>query len=64
MSQCVPCRMEFRSLTAMGRHMTRVHGVNGEQFWRRVEQAGDRPIWALRSAEGRWYVMVQDTLML
>lgn len=64
MNQCLPCGRSFSSFGAFGRHMTRVHKVDGQAFWRRIEQVGDKPVWATRSDRGLWSLIVQERLSL
>jgi hypothetical protein len=64
MKTCVPCNRSFMTWSAFGKHMTRVHEVDREQFWRRANQVGDSPCCAVRSVGGRWALMVQGSLAL
>jgi len=64
MKMCVPCGRWWMTWTAFGRHMLREHGVDRETFYRRANQVGDNPCYAVRSDKGRWSLMVQPPLML
>lgn len=63
MKTCLPCRRSFMTWSAFGKHMTREHRINRDQFWRRANQIGDAPCVAVRSESGSFFLMVQGVLL-
>lgn len=64
MKHCVPCNHGWMSWSRFGHHMVQVHHIDRDAFWRRANQIGDSPCFAVRSELGRWALMVQDPLGL
>lgn len=63
MRTCQPCQKTFVTWFGFVNHMNHAHGVDRERLWSRANQIGDSPCVAVRSDAGRWYVMVQGSLV-
>lgn len=63
MKECLPCRRRWLTWFEFVRHMQETHKINRENLWRRANQIGDKPCVAVRSAGGRWALMVQGSFL-
>lgn len=64
MMHCQPCRRRFLRWQEFKKHCQLAHGINAENLRRKM--GGTYPAhdsWLLRSELGRWYVMVQPSLL-
>jgi hypothetical protein len=64
MNLCAVCNRHWPSYTLFVRHMTREHGIDRDNLWRRIEQSDGNPVTAVRSVGGRWALFVQGSLHL